>query len=116
MKQSILFRLCRQRQEMCFMDLICFPYIPAMDYSSCYKACLMVCFTHIFYLHGNDFTTKIFCLVVFCCCFVSFFVFFLKEQVLRRKMRDRVIGRQHVTVAKAMDRVVIYEVLRIKSK
>lgn len=32
MKQSILFRLCRQRQEKRFVDLICFPYVAVMDW------------------------------------------------------------------------------------
>lgn len=108
MKQSILFRLCRQRQEMCFVELICFPYVPAMDCSSCYKACLMVCFSHIFYLHGNNSTIKSF--FFFCCCF-------LKIKVFSRNVRhNSVTGNQHVTVAKPIDKVVVYELLRIKSK
>ena len=106
-KQSILFWLCRQRQAMCFVDLICFPYVPAMDCSSCYKACLMVCFSHIFYLHGNDSTARSYC----------FFFFPWKNKYsIGRWETISVTGCQHVTVAKAIDKVVIYELLRIKSK
>lgn len=111
MKQSILCRHCRQRQNMCFVVLICFTCVPAMDCSSSYKDCLMVLFSHIFYLQENGSTTK-----SFCCVFVFFFFFWKNSYFIGRWETIHVTGTQHVTVSNATDKVVIYELARIKSK
>lgn len=85
MKQSILSRHCRQRQDICFVDLICFAYVPAKDCSSSYRDCLMG-FLAIFSTCRKitpPLTVSV--VVFFWFCFV---LFFSPKKVFYGKMRD----------------------------